>query len=151
MATTARSGAPVHLWIVGILALLWNGFGCYDYFMTRTQGAAYINQMMHTTDGDAMMAYINAFPIWVSAAWGLGVWGGLLGSILLVMRNRHAVAVLAVSAVGAVVGLGYQLLNPSGIAEMNEGINRTMPYVIIAVAIALFFYARAMKAKGVLR
>ena len=151
MATTARSGAPAHLWIVGILALLWNGFGCYDYFMTRTQGAAYINQMMHTTDGDAMMAYINAFPIWVSAAWGLGVWGGLLGSILLLMRSRHAVAVLAVSAVGAVVGLGYQLLNPSGIAEMTETVNRVMPFVIIIVAVALFLYARAMKARGVLR
>jgi hypothetical protein len=27
--------APVHLWIVGFLSLLWNGFGCYDYLMTR--------------------------------------------------------------------------------------------------------------------
>jgi hypothetical protein len=149
MATTART--PVHLWIVGILALLWNGFGCYDYFMTRTEGAAWINQMMHTADGDAMMAYINAFPIWVSIAWGVGVWGGLAGSLLLLLRNRHAVTVLALSAVGAVVGIGYQLLNPSGIAEMNEGINRAMPYVIIAIAIALFFYARAQRAKGILR
>lgn len=31
---------PVHLWIVGVLATVWNLFGCYDYFMTRTQGAA---------------------------------------------------------------------------------------------------------------
>jgi hypothetical protein len=149
MATTAR--APVHLWIVGILALLWNGFGCYDYFMTRTEGAAWINQMMHTTDGDAMMAYINAFPIWVSVAWGVGVWGGLLGAILLLLRNRQAVTVLGLSALGAVVGIGYQLLNPSGIPEMNEGINRAMPYVLIVIAIALFFYARAQRAKGILR
>jgi hypothetical protein len=149
MATTAR--APVHLWIGGSLALLWNRFGCYDYFMTRTQGAAWINQMMHTTDGDAMMAYINAFPIWASVAWGVGVWGGLLGAILLLLRNRHAVTVLGLSALGAVVGIGYQLLNPSGIPEMSEGINRTMPYVLIVVAIALFFYARAQRAKGILR
>jgi hypothetical protein len=149
MATTAR--APVHLWIVGILALLWNGFGCYDYFMTRTEGAAWINQMMHTTDGDAMMTYINAFPIWVSVAWGVGVWGGLLGAILLLLRNRQAVTVLGLSALGAVVGIGYQLLNPSGIPEMNEGINRAMPYVLIVIAIALFFYARAQRAKGILR
>jgi hypothetical protein len=136
---------------VGILALLWNGFGCYDYFMTRTEGAAWINQMMHTTDGDAMMAYINAFPIWVSVAWGVGVWGGLLGAILLLLRNRQAVTVLGLSALGAVVGIGYQLLNPSGIPEMNEGINRAMPYVLIVIAIALFFYARAQRAKGILR
>ena len=31
-AVSAR--APAHLWIVGILALLWNCFGCYDYLMT---------------------------------------------------------------------------------------------------------------------
>ena len=90
MATSAQGRAPMHLWIVGILSLLWNGFGCYDYFMTRTQGAAYINQMMHTTDGDAMMAYINAFPIWVSAAWGLGVWGGLAGDERRALRRLAA-------------------------------------------------------------
>ena len=21
---------PIHLWIIGAVALLWNGFGCYD-------------------------------------------------------------------------------------------------------------------------
>ena len=54
-ATESRS-VPVHLWIVGVLLTLWNGFGCYDYLMTRTKGAAYINEMMHTTDGDAAIA-----------------------------------------------------------------------------------------------
>lgn len=145
------AGTPAHLWVLGFLSLLWNGFGCYDYFMTRTKGAAYINDMMHTTDGDAMMAYINGFPLWVSIGWGLGVWGGLLGSILLLMRNRHAVTAFGLSALGAVIGLGYQLLNPADIAEMNEGINRAMPFVIIAVAFGLFLYARTLRSKGVLR
>ena len=151
MATSAQARTPIHIWIVGILALLWNGFGCYDYFMTRTSGAAYIDSMMHTDQGSAIMAYINGFPIWVSAAWGFGVWGGLAGSILLVMRSRHAVAAFAVSAIGAVVGLGWQILNPSGIAEMSETVNRVMPYVIIVVAVALFLYARAVEKKGLLR
>ena len=151
MATSAQARTPIHIWIVGILALLWNGFGCYDYFMTRTSGAAYIDSMMHTDQGSAIMAYINGFPIWVSAAWGFGVWGGLAGYILLVMRSRHAVAAFAVSAIGAVVGLGWQILNPSGIAEMSETVNRVMPYVIIVVAVALFLYARAVEKKGLLR
>jgi hypothetical protein len=151
MATSAQARTPTHIWIVGILALLWNGFGCYDYLMTRTSGAAYINAMMHTDQGSAIMAYINSFPIWVSAGWGFGVWGGLAGSILLLMRSRHAVAAFAVSAIGAIVGLGWQLLNPSGIAEMSETVNRVMPIVIIIVAIALFLYARAQERKGVLR
>ena len=151
MATTVETRTPVHLWIVGIVSLLWNCFGCYDYLMTRTQGAAYIDSMMHTDQGSAIMAYINGFPIWVSAAWGLGVWGGLAGSILLLMRSRHAVAAFAVSMVGAIIGIGWQLLNPSGIPEMSESVNRIMPYVIIAVAIGLFLYARAQQQKGALR
>ena len=34
----ATTKTPVHLWIVGGLATLWNGFVFYDYFMTRTRG-----------------------------------------------------------------------------------------------------------------
>jgi len=143
--------APIHLWIVGIVALCWNAFGCYDYFMTRTKGAAYIESMMPGFDGAAFMAYINSFPIWASAGWGLGVWGGLLGSILLLMRHRSAVVVLGLSLLGAVVGIGYQLINPAPIAGVHDGANGIIPYVIIAIALALFVYARAMRAKGLLR
>jgi hypothetical protein len=146
-----RTGAPVHLWIVGVLALLWNGFGGYDYLMTRTRGTAYIEQMMPGYDSAAIMDYINSFPIWASAGWGLGVWGGLLGAILLLMRHRHAVTAFALSMIGAIVGLGYQLVRPMPIKELNQGYNGYMPYIIIAVAIGLFLYARAQRTKGVLR
>lgn len=151
MEQAMARGTPVHLWIVGALATLWNAFGAYDYFMTRTRGAEYIEAMMHTTEGEAIMAYIESFPIWASAAWALGVWGGLAGSILLLMRNRLAVHGFAVSLLGAIVGIGYQLANPAQIAEMREGINALMPYVIIAVAAALLYYAMRQHRNGVLR
>jgi hypothetical protein len=151
MDNVERPATPVHLWIVGILAVLWNAFGCYDYFMTRTQGADYIHAMMPTVDASAMMDYINGFPIWASIGWGLGVWGGLLGSILLMMRNRMALTVLGLSLAGALVGLGYQLAAPPAIAGMHDGPNAYMPYVIIAVALGLVLYARAMIVRGVLR
>lgn len=143
--------APMHLWIVGILSLLWNGFGGFDYFMTRTKGADYIRSVMPSIDADKMMEYINAFPIWASIGWGLGVWGGLLGSILLLARNKLAAPVFGLSFLGAILGLGYQLANPADVAGINEGGNAIMPYVIIAVAAALFVYARRQAAHGVLR
>ena len=146
----AIAKTPVHLWIIGGLATLWNAFGCYDYLMTRTRGAAHIRAMMPDVDADAMMAYINAFPIWASIGWGLGVWGGLAGSILLLVRHRWAVPALGVSLVGAVLGIGYQIMNPADIAAMHEGFNDLVPYAVIAIALGLFLYARAMKARGVL-
>jgi hypothetical protein len=141
---------PVHLWIIGGLATVWNAFGCYDYLMTRTRNTDYLQSMMPTVDPQEMLAYIDSFPIWAQFGWGLGVWGGLLGSILLLLRNRWAVVALALSLVGALLGIGYQIANPGGPAAMNEGANAIMPYVVIAVALGLVGYARAMKAKGVL-
>ncbi len=151
MDGTVREKAPAHLWIVGILALLWNGFGAYDYFMTRTRGAAYIESMMPGVDGSRLVDYIDSFPIWASAGWGLGVWGGLLGAILLLMRHRLAVPVLGLSLVGAIVGIGYQLMRPLDVPDMHTGFNAVVPYLIILIAASLFLYARSQRAKGVLR
>ena len=72
---------PVHLWIVGILALLWYGYGCYDYLMLRTGDANYIKAMMPDIDSGAFVSYLDGLPVWAAAGWGLGVWVGLIGSI----------------------------------------------------------------------
>ena len=117
---------------------------------TRTNGAAYLTEMMPGVDGAGYMAYINAFPIWVSSAWAIGVWAGLAGTILLLMRHRWAVPTLLLSFIGAVIGIGYQILKPSGIAEMERGFNAYVGYLVIAIALALFLYARAMRTMNVL-
>lgn len=144
----ARAGTPTHLWIVGVLSLIWNCFGAYDYLMTRLRNTDYLSQMGNP---QAMLDYIDSFPLWAQAGWGFGVWGALLGSILLLMRSRHAALAFLISLVGAVLSLGYQLVGPPGPAAMSEGMAAVVPYVIIAIALGLFLYARAMRRKGVLR
>ena len=148
--TEARK-APLHLWIVGAVAALWNSFGAVDYVMTRTRGAAWIDQMMPGIDSAKFMAYIDGFPMWASIGWGLGVWGALAGSLLLLARSRHAVTAFGVSFVGAVAGIGYQLANPVDIPAVTEGVPGMMGYIIIAIAAALFWYAQRQRASGVLR
>ena len=149
MHDNARGRAPVHLWIVGILALLWNCIGCYDYLMTRFRNTDYFESMK--VDANAMLAWVDAFPLYAQFGWGLGVWGGLLGSLLLLMRNRWAVLVLGLSLVGALLGLGYQILAAPPAPGAGDPMMDAMPYVIIAIAFGLFLYTRAMRAKGVLR
>ena len=149
--TAPATAAPKGLYVVGVLALLWNGFGAYDYLMTRMRNMDYIAGMMPNADPNAVLAWVDAFPIWAQFGWGLGVWGGLLGAILLLVRSRWAVPVLAASLVGAVLGLGYQIVAAPPLAGMDGAMNELMPFVIILVALALFLYARAMRARGVLR
>jgi hypothetical protein len=141
--------APMHLWIVGILSLLWNAFGAYDYLMTRLHNMEYLGSM--GMDANDVLAYVDSFPLYAQFGWGLGVWGAVLGSILLLMRNRHAVLAFGASLLGAVLSIGYQIMGPSAPAEMSEGGMGIMPWVIIAVAVALFYYAHRQKQAGVLR
>ena len=146
-----RTATPVHLWIVGALALLWNAFGAYDYLMTRMRNTDYLASMMPDADPNAVLAWIDAFPIWAQAGWGLGVWGGLVGAMMLLARSRWTVAAFAASLLGAVISLGYQLFAAPPLAGVDATMAKTMPVVIIVVALALFLYARAMRARGVLR
>ena len=145
MATTADARVPAHLWIIGILSLLWNAFGCYDYVMTETGNQAYLSQFP-----PEMMTYVDSLPAWTTATWALGVWGGLIGAILLLMRNRYAVWAYAVSLFGAVVGLGYQMFMTEVPAVMSEGFMGVMPWVIIAVAAFQAWYSLQQDKKGVL-
>jgi hypothetical protein len=148
-AVSAR--APAHLWIVGILSLLWNGFGAFDYTMTRMRNTDYLASAMPGVDPDATLAWIDAFPIYAQIGWALGVWLGLLGSVLLLLRSRWAVWSYGLSLVGAVLGLGYQVALAPPLAGAEGAMFTLMPYVIILVALGLFLYARAMEKKGLLR
>jgi hypothetical protein len=150
MEDVQAAKAPVHLWIVGLLSLIWNAFGCTDYMMTRLRNLEWLAQ--GGGDPKAMLAWIDGFPIYAQFGWGLGVWMGLAGSILLLIRHRWAAPALGLSFLGAIVGLGYQIfLAPPAPPPMNEGGMAMMPWVIIIVAGAFYYYAHRQLKAGVLR
>lgn len=146
LSMTTRT--PWHLWAVGVLSLLWNCFGAYDFVMSMTQGEAYWRASGMT---DAMIAYYNAMPAWMYGPWVVGVWGAVAGSILLLMRSRYAVHVFALSLLGAVGSLIYGLMNPMPELPAEMAVMAYMSWVIVAVAAFLAWYAWTMSKKGVLR
>lgn len=138
---------PVHLWITGVISLLWNSFGGYDYVMTQTENAAYLD--MFTPE---QKAFFMSFPMWVEAFWALGVWGAVAGSVLLLMRSRHAVTAFSVSLLGLAVSTFWQFfLSGVDTAALFGPVPLVMNAVIWAICIALLLYARRQTANGVLR
>ena len=88
MATAVSGATPKHLWVVGILSLLWNCFGAFDYTMTELEGTGYLQGMGFSPEE---IAYFTSFPAWAVALWAIGVWSSVAGSILLFgisMRHR---------------------------------------------------------------
>ena len=142
VSTTGRT--PRHLWVVGILAVLWDSVGAFDYLMTQTRNESYMGQFT-----PEQLEYFYGFPAWVVAFWALAVWGGLLGSVLLLLRKRVAVPVLLVSFVSMVVTAIHNFLLTNGMEVMGAG-GAAFSVVIFAVALGLWLYARKMAEKGVL-
>lgn len=138
---------PWHLWAIGLVSLLWNSVGAYDYTQTRMRNMEYLEGMGFTEEA---LAYIDNFPIWADIAWAFGVWGALAGSILLLLRNRFAVTAYALSLAGAVLSNLYPfVVEPPAIMQSSAA--KVFSLVIIGIAAALLYYAHRMKAAGVLR
>jgi hypothetical protein len=145
-STAGRARTPKHLWVVGIVALLWNSMGALDYTMTQTRNAAYLKALTPT-----QLAYFDSLPAWAVAAWAIGVWGGLVGSVLLLLRKRLAVPVFLASLLGAVAGHTHTYILSDGLKVMGGGAG-TLVFsgVIILIALGLLLYARAMARREVL-
>ena len=149
MQQTVSARAPAHLWVTGILALLWNAFGCYDYLMSRMHNVDYLKSMMPSVDPTVAYGFMDSMPLYASIGWGLGVWGGLLGAILLLVRSRYAVHAFALSLVGMVLSFGYQLFVAKNVPPGMD--SPTIPAVIFVVGLYLLWYAMRMNKAGALR
>jgi hypothetical protein len=148
MNATVSSGpakAPWHLWAVGILSLCWNAIGAYDYVMSVSLNADYLANYP-----PEMAALIKSFPVWATTAWAFGVWGSLVGSVLLLLRSRHAATAFLVSILGALVSDIYEFtldLPPA----IDTTMTKVLPLVVLILIVAQWYYARRMTAAGVLR
>lgn len=146
--TTGRT-TPWHLWAVGLIGIPWNGFGAYDYTMTQIGGEQYLRGFGMN---DAQIAYFYAMPAWVTAIWAIGVWGGFLGTILLLLRNKWALPVFIVSFAAFLLSLVYSYVLTDGAKVMDESINMLLMNLVIAAGCVFFiWYAWAMRKRGVLR
>jgi len=142
MSQTVKT--PVHLWVVGILTLLWNAVGAFDYVATQSRLESYVSQF-----SPEQLEYFYAFPAWVDAAWAVGVWGSLLGSLFLLMRKTWAVWMFGAAILGLVVTSVHNFVLSDGAALMGEGAV-IFSAVIWVIALFLYFYSVAMAKRGVL-
>jgi hypothetical protein len=142
-----RNSAPLSFWIISAISMLWNGFGGYDYVMTRSRNSDYLSQMGDPKD---ILAWIDSMPVWSQYLWPIGVWASVLGSVLLLLRSRYAVPAFLVSLVGAIGSFAAQMATTLP-ASMDNAMNKMMPLVILAVIVFLWWYAKKALAQGVLK
>jgi hypothetical protein len=92
-------------------------------------------------------ALYESAPTWATAAFAIAVWGGVLGSILLLIRKKWATAVFIVSFIGIVVQMihsffisnSFEVYGPGGLA---------MPIMVLVFGAGLIWFSRKADANG---
>jgi len=136
---------PMHLWVVGLVSLLWNAMGAFDYSATELRLEFYMSQFTQE-----QLDYFYGFPAWVIAAWAIAVWTSLLGSVGLLMRRRWAVTMFGIAIAGLAVTTLYNAVLSNGFEIMGDGA-AVFSAVIWVIAVLLLLYAIRMAGRGVLR
>jgi len=137
---------PWHFVPVGIIALLWHAAGALDYLLTQIDFAPYTSQVP-----PEWLVYFDGMPIWVTAAWAIGVWGGLLGALLLVMREHWAPLALAASFAAVLVSTLWLTLLAR--PPMQQAVGEEFTWVMVGAtvfALFLWLYARRMRRDNVI-
>jgi len=138
---------PWHLWLIGIVTLLWNAMGAMDYTMTKTKNEAYMSAF-----SPEQLDYFYSFPAWVVAAWATAVWFSVIGSLLLLFRSRFAVPVFLISFIAmAITALHNFVLDDVKLSDIVGPEAIWFSLIIAIVTVLLVWYASAMRKRGVLR
>ena len=140
-----RSRTPAWFWGMAGFGLLWNLYGIYQFMGTLTPAG---RSAMATGMTAAQAQVYFSLPAWMTVAFAIGVFGGLLGSLALSGRRAAAVPVLAVSLAGYIALFSGDVY--FGVFDALPGQLAILAFVVL-VAVALLATAWAARARALLR
>ena len=140
MTTTTKPKAA--FWIIAIIAFIWNIMGVMAYL-----AQAYMTDEAKQLLPEAERTLYDNVPAWATAAFALAVFGGLLGSLSLLLRKKIANLLFTVSLVGIIVQMSYNFFMSNSIEVYGPG-GMIMPIMILIIGIFLFMYSKNATTKG---
>lgn len=132
---------PWHLWVVGGLLLIFNGFASFDYVATLIRYEPYLSGYSK----DVLDYYFNA-PIWMYAMWGVSSIGGFLGAAFLLGKRKIAVPITVAALVCSLIAAIYTYMIPP-----PQGTSVVFLIIILAIAFLVLCYMMRLSRQGVLR
>ncbi len=141
MSTDDNLDKPARqFWVICIVALLWNLIGMATFLMTASLSPEALNAM-----SEEERALYSDIPLLITLSYGIAVFGGTLGCVLLALRKSLAVGFFAVSLVTICIQMGHALLF-TPLLTIQGPTGAILPLMVVGVAGLLLWYAlRARK------
>ena len=132
-----ESSVKLHwsFWVVCIIGLVWNAGGAVNYLMQTNM--EFVSSMPATHQ-----AIIVGRPIWATAGFAIGVFGGVLGCIFLLLKRRSSINIFLMSLIGIIVTMVHTIDVAMSDTEFSVLEIIVMVILPLVVALALVLYAK---------
>ena len=124
-------------WIIIVVTLIFNVMGVINYFVQ-------MNADSLASFPEHYRPIIEGRPAWATAAFAIAVFGGSLGSLLLLLRKSAAIYVLIASLLGVIVTMMH-IFGVAGLRSFEIWIGVLMQLVVTAF---LIWYSKLAERKG---
>lgn len=132
---------PTHIWVVGLLLVLWNGWGVALAVAAQTA-------RLPAVDAETT-AYFDAQPLWFVLLADIGPIAGLAGAVAILLQSRWAAWLFLTQIVVLALSNTYEVAAGTSLLLSNPD-SRAGIAMLVMLLFAQFLYARAMMRRGVL-
>jgi len=145
MSDELNGATPMTHWLIAGAALIWNLFGFMVYLMTVRATPEQMAQQYNAAE----IAFMDAVPAWATSANAIAVTLGVLACVLLLLRKSLALPLFVASLVALLVQDLYSFV----LEDVTSVFGMVPAYIqgtVLVIAIALVFYTRGAKSRGLL-
>ncbi len=142
MTTEATNKPTIWFWIISVIALVWNSLGAYMYLIQAYNTESF--QAMYTPE---QLEMVNNAPSWATAAFAVAVFGGVLGSIGLLLRKKWAKSIFLLSLLGIIAHQIIYNLFMSGAMEEYGSSAMIFPILTFIIGGLLLLFTNKSIAK----
>ena len=134
----SKKGIHLSFWLLASVALIWNLLGAINFVMQMDA-----EMLANYRESERMI--IENRPLWATLGFAVAVFGGVLASLLLLLKKSMALYLFVASFIGVLITMLHSLGSgiQFGIAEIIGII--LMP---ILVAVFLIWYCKRCEKKG---
>lgn len=134
-------GVHWSFWGIGAVAMIWNVLGAINFFVQ-------MNAEVVAAMPETHRAIIEGRPAWATGGFAVGVFGGVLGCLLLLLRKPGAYHVLIASLLGVVVTMIHTLRIAGSTVDFRPFEVAMMILMPLVVAVFLIGYYKWTRTKG---
>lgn len=139
MATALSASPPGWFRVAALVAILWNAFGVAMYLSSV---GLFGDPMAGLSETERAAA--ASIPGWITGAFAIGTFAGLIGSVGLMLRKAWAKPALILSLIALLLLEGWIVLSSGAL----EAMGLTVPIMVSVGAILLAWLAMLASRRG---